>query len=224
MYGGCGMQPDELLPVDADVIFRDDFDESGLKDGWTFISSDASKRTLDERPGFVRIYPGTPAANVKDADPSFLVRELRGDFVLTVRMEFEPRVDLELAGLAVEGEDGRTVALGLISASNTRGTFRGLLMRADRGPNLDPGRAGAMFDSDNVYLRLQRIGDSYIGSYSEDGVTFTRVGALRNDLSNDVRGGIGTATSGLCTQHCGENVPADFDFFEVAAPSEDPGG
>ena len=219
---GCRWYPegDLLVVPDSEAVFRDDFDRVDLDSEWTFQGAAGANHSIMERPGFMRIYAQDGRADPLGDSEGLLLRCLDGNFSLVTRMEFETLVDLQLAGLVIRGDDDRTVAFGLLTASGARGTFRGLLLRADRGPDMDPGRAAAVYESNEVFLRLERIGTSYTASYSGDGLAYTLLGTVVNDLSDSVRVGIGTAKSELCSSSCDGAVPADFDFFEITWSGE----
>jgi hypothetical protein len=214
---GCGANVgDGLLP--QITIFFDDFD-GVLAAGWELDGDGDVPHSLTDRPGFLRIYPQTVSTSTTAATPGVLARELEGDFVVTTRMQFDPLLDFQLAGLVVFGPNAdELVTFGLVSASGARGTFRGLLLRADRGADVAPGRAAAVFSGDEVFLRLERTGNTYVGSYSNDGLSFTRVGSVTNDLPGSVEVGLGAIKSDSCGDLCDQIIPADFDFFEVSIP------
>ena len=232
----CDVTPDSLFVAGDGGIFRDDFVGRVLDDGWSFLGSepvaggDSRTQSLAERPGFLRIYPqaldadaesGAPA---EGGTPSGWLRLARGDFVLTTRMQFVSVADRQLAGLVVEGEDGRAVTLGLISVVFPRETFRGFTLLADRGPDEDPDTEFAVFEGTDVFLRLERAGDTFEGAFSEDGVTFVTVGTVSTDLSNSVRVGLGTILRDNCVRDCDRFVPADFDFFQIVFQTIDRDG
>jgi len=212
---GCPTTPPP--PQDNSVlVFRDDFDSATLDAGWTFAGPDVLKWSLSERSGYLRIYPEPLADVPDDTQDSLMLRPRSGDFILVTRMNYQTLEERQLSGLVVRGDDGRLVSLGLTTASAALGTFRGVFMVADRGPDVTEGRLNDPFDGDTVYLRLERKGDNYLGSYSTDGVTYTTVGTLANDLSDAVDVGVGTAKGRQCDPNvCNQSVPADFDFFEI---------
>ncbi|MCH7595764.1 MAG: hypothetical protein IID35_04315 [Planctomycetes bacterium] len=224
------MTPDSLFVAGDGGIFRDDFVGRVLDDGWSFLGSepvaggDSRTQSLAERPGFLRIYPQALDADAEGGTPSGWLRLARGDFVLTTRMQFVSVADRQLAGLVVEGEDGRAVTLGLISVVFPRETFRGFTLLADRGPDEDPDTEFAVFEGTDVFLRLERAGDTFEGAFSEDGVTFVTVGTVSTDLSNSVRVGLGTILRDNCVQDCDRFVPADFDFFQIVFQTIDRDG
>ena len=226
----CDATPDSLFVAGDDGIFRDDFVGRVLGDGWSFVGSepvaggDLRAQSLAERPGFLRIYPQALDADAEGGAPSGWLRTARGDFVLTTRMQFTSVADRQLAGLVVEGEDGRSVTLGLISAVFPSETFRGFTLLADRGPDEDPDTEFAVFEGTDVFLRLERAGDTFQGAFSEDGVTFVTVGTVSTDLSSSVRVGLGTILRDNCVRDCDQSVPADFDFFQIVFQTTDRDG
>jgi hypothetical protein len=218
---GCPQQA-VIPPPGGDSLFRDDFSGT-IQAGWSIDASSDADVDLSSRSGFARVLPPESPDPSAQTPMTLLLREMNGDFVLVTRVEFQTITDLQLSGLIIKGDDDRTVVLGLFSATGARGSLRGLFLRADRGPGVDPGRAIAPSDLDNVYLRIERAGDRYKGSYSGDGVAFTVVGELTNDLSDHVSIGIGTAIDSRCTANCDQRIPADFDFFEILAPDASSG-
>ncbi len=206
-----------ITPPEGESLFRDEF-EIPLEGGWMIDAEANVDVDLASRAGFARLVTPELSDPSEQTPMTLLVREAGGDFVLVTRVEFQTITDLQLAGLVIQGDDGRTVVLGIFSATSSRGSLRGLILRADRGMDILPGRAIAPSDIENAYLRLERSGNKYTGSYGADGQSFTVVGSLTDDLSDHVRIGIGTAADARCTQNCDQRIPADFDFFEVLSP------
>jgi len=201
------------------MVYGDDFSAATLDPGWTFAGFDPNKWSLSARSGFLRIFAEPLADNPDDTKDSLMLRAESGDFILETYMEFETLEDRQVAGLVIEGDDGRQVTLVLTSASAAVGTFRGLFMAADRGPDVSEGRANQSFDGTGVYLRLERSGGSYIGSFSTNGTNYTPVGTLSNNLSDSVMVGVGTAKGRSCAADCEQSVYADFDYFEIWSAS-----
>jgi len=214
LLGGCPLTSPDGSDGSA-LVYRDDFDSTTLEAGWAFAGADPTRWSLTARSGYLRVLPEPLAENPDETQDSLMLREQSGDFILVTLMEFETLEDRQVAGLVIEGDDGRQVTLVLTSASAALGTFRGLFMAADRGPDVPEGRANEPFDDEAVHLRLERRGDSYTGSFSTDGVTFTPVGTLSNNLSDAVRVGVGTAKGRSCVEDCMQSIEADFDYFEI---------
>ena len=215
LFSGCG-QGGNFTPDDEEILFRDDFTDR-LQEGWLLdgLNTDVS---LTERSGFLSLFPPVDIPAGEQAGNTVLLRDLSGDFVLVTMLDFQTTTDLQSSGLAVQGSDGRTVLLGVSKIDQVG--FRGVLMIADRGPEVERGRALVRSELQIIYLRLERVGNRYTGSYSTDGESFTALSPLTNDLSTAVRVGMGTLNAEACTSNCNERVPAHFDFFEIrsAAP------
>lgn len=207
-----------FVPPAGDVIFHDEFSAATLDPGWTFIGADASKTSLAERPGFLRVDPQTAPITCDNQEQSYVLRDLDGDFIVQTRMSFEAAFNLSAAGIAVQDDQGRTVSLSLFSISGVAGTFRGVILAALECPAPTPRHVQAKYAAIDVYLRLQRTGNSFTGSFSSDGTTFTVVGTLTVEMSNNVQVGIGIANGVACEPNCDQLQPADFDFFELSRP------
>ncbi len=220
-YTGCSSTtPGIFDPPETGILFRDDFDGRELVSGWNFKGADETRKSLDQRPGFLRLLAQDLAQVASDSDNSLLLRSVQGDFVLTTLLEFDPLADRHIAGLAIEGDDGQILSFGLLTASGTRGSFRGVLPIAGDSAKLDLDRTALLFDGTAIYLRIQRVGDRFALAHSADGVAYQAVGTVVLNLSDEVRVGLGTAQSEKCNSACEEIAPADFDFFEIAKVTE----
>ena len=210
MLAGCG-QGGNFTPGDEEVLFRDDFTDR-LESGWVLDGTNTDV-SLAERSGFLSLFPPAEIPEGEPAGKTVLLRDVSADFVLVTMLDFQTLTDLQSSGLVVQGSDGRTVLLGVSKIDQVG--FRGVLMIADRGPDVERGRALVRTELQTIYLRLERVGDRYTGSYSTDGETFSALSPLTNDLSTAVRVGIGTLNAVACTSNCDERIPAHFDFFEI---------
>jgi beta-xylosidase len=149
-----------------------------------------------------------------------VLRAAAGDFVLSTHVEFDPTADRQGAGLFVRGSDGRTVSFGILEAVGPRGTFRGLIIVAERAGGADPLSQFERFDGTAVTLRLERAGNTFIASFSDDGTTFSSLPALQTDLSGAVEVGVGNFVGDNCTARCTEGSDADFEHFQIGRISE----
>lgn len=200
-----------FLPGDEEVLFRDEF-LNRLEEGWV-LDGKGVNVSLEEREGFLSLFPPDTIPTGQQAGRTALLRELDGDFAIVALMEFQTSQDLQSSGLVIQGRDGRTVLLGMSRIDQVG--FRGVLMLADRGPGVERGRALVRSSLQTIYLRLERRGDRYTGSYSVDGVSYSTIGTLTNDLSEDVTVGLGTLIASACTANCSVRIPAHFSFFEI---------
>lgn len=214
MLAGCPAVDPDFQPPDGDVLFRDDFSAAELEGAWDIESEVESNLDLEARSGFLRVRVG--ASDAPRTEYAAILRDAVGDFVLTASLEFDPQADRHIAGLVIQGEDERRLAFGLLSASGPRGSFRGVVPVVDDPKTLDLDRTVLTYEESAVVLRVERNRDVFELAYSRDGTTFTRVGTVTTNLSDAVRVGVGAASSEDCIADCGNLVPADFDFFEIA--------
>ncbi len=213
----------------AEVVFRDDFDAGLLEPGWEFIREDASAYSLTANPGFFRILTQRGAVSEGSAIHNLLVRPRSGDFILQTRLEFNPQLAREFAGLLVYVDDENAIALGLAYASGERGVFRGIGMVSLASGSTGAQRPAAFYDEDTsdnpnvVFLRLLRSGDQFVAGYSADGITFTDVGSVTNALPDRVLVGIGGTNGDFeeCGADCDVSIPADFDYFQISSLGDD---
>lgn len=212
---GCPAIDPDFQPPDGDVLFHDDFNAAELEGDWDIEGDVESNLDLDARSGFLRVGVGVSLA--PRTEYTAILRGVVGDFVLTASLEFDPQADRHIAGLVIQGEDERRLAFGLLSASGPRGSFRGIVPVVDDPKTLDLDQTLLAYEESAVVLRVERNRDVFELAYSRDGTTFTRVGTVTTNLSDAVRVGVGAATSEDCIADCGDIVPADFDFFEIAA-------
>jgi regulation of enolase protein 1 (concanavalin A-like superfamily) len=134
-------------------------------------------------------------------------------------MAFNPTQDGQFAGLAVRGDDARSLIYGITRISGARGTFRGLLAIAEGVEGQDPDTSGVLYAFNDVHLRLIRRGDTFTAQYSRDGSAFSDVGTVTAALSEGVSVGIGAANGQNCGENCDVSVNADFDSFEITVPA-----
>jgi len=214
---GCPSAP--VIPGNGEVIFRDDFNSQAQAAGWSFLGTDTTKKSLTANPGSLRLLPQSDGVDCDHTAQSYLLRNATGDFVLQTKMNFNPAVDLALAGIVVQDDQGRAAALGILSAKGTAGSFQGVILRVDQCPNPSPDRVAKSYAFHDVYLRLERSGDTFTGLFSQDGVTYTALGTLTKQMSDTVQVGVGIVGSSECTSNCDAVQPADFDYFEIDNPA-----
>lgn len=208
------------------IVFRDDFDVASLSAGWTIVNEVPADWSLDARSGFFRISTRRGTLGNDSSVENLLLREFTGDFLLEGRVEIDPRQGQQFGGLIAYVSDELAVSVGLAFASGNRGEFRGaVLLSVGNEETGDATRPGSQYDEttvDNpaaIYLRLIRSGDQFLGAFSEDGVTFTDVGIVTNDLPDTIRVGVGAANGDEegCGAACDASIPADFDFFQISS-------
>lgn len=213
----------------ADVVFRDDFTAAALGPGWQLIRDDPVTRTLTARPGFYRIL--TQRGSITSGNSkNITLRPMSGDFILETKLEFNPTTAQQFAGMIVYLDDTHGVVLGLVYAQGDRGEFRGVVVISAKGPDVEGERSGAFYDGsvsanpNVVFLRMLRSGNQFVTAYSADGVTYSELSIVTNELPSAVRVGLtaGNGDFSGCGSECDTPINADFDFFQISALGSGP--
>jgi serine/threonine protein kinase len=202
--------PEVGVPADS---FRDEF-EYELAEGWTWLAEDSQKWSLSEVPGWLRImatdaYIGGPSlpANIllRDAPP--------GDFEVTTLLQFAPTSNFQFAGLVVFQDETNVLQYGR-AFCDLADTCSGSGIYFDNIENGSITGSSPMIaiDSPDIYLRLRREGNTYTGSYSEDGENWTVLGERTRDFSQ--------VRIGLMAAQAAEQIPATFDYFLLTSLKE----
>gem|GEM_PF-4477562 len=210
---------------------RDEFNDPQLDPAWTVVHEDASNYTLSARPGFFRVITQRGTFSPDSFVRNMLLRQVRGDFILQTRLEFDPRSGQPFAGLLVYESDDNAAAFGLTFVSGIRGEFRGLALvtvarvAAGQRPPVSRFDETTTDSPSAVYLRLLRSGDQLVAGFSDDGQSFTDLATVSNKFPETVMVGIGGSSGDtvLCGAACDNSLNADFDFFSLT-PLDAAGG
>lgn len=187
------------------TLFKDDF-EGTLDADWQWIKPNAKTWSLESAPGWLEITVGSGNIGARN----LLARPIpEGDFELETKLKFEPVADFQIAGLTVFYNSANYIMFGR--------AFCGACLESGDGfymDNIQSGKfVGANFavpapGTDTVYLRLRRVGSTFTSFFSEDGSTWTKLGAHTNEMKAKFVGlGAGQSRSGT--------VPAQFDYFII---------
>jgi beta-xylosidase len=190
------------------VVFRDVF-EGALAESWTWVRENKQLWDLAAYPGFLRITlnPG----NCGGVSRNIPLQPLpQGNYEISTYIEFTPITNFQLGGLIVYQDEQNHLKLGR-AYCDVRETcvgngiyFDNLIAGALTGGNY----ATSTANPSTIYLRLQRIDNTYTGFFSEDGTNWVNIGQHTNDLQPV---GVGL----FAGQSCVGSIPADFDYFEI---------
>jgi len=190
------------------VVFRDDFEET-LAEGWIWVRENKQRWDLAAYPGFLRLTlnPGNCGGVTRNVP---LQPVSQGNYEISTYVEFTPISNFQLAGLIIYQDDlnflkfGRAYCdFGGVCVGNGL-YFDNVIAGALTGGNYGTNTANPSY----IYLRLQRIGNTYTGFFSEDGTNWVNIGQHTNDLQPV---GVGL----FAGQSCVGSIPADFDYFEI---------
>lgn len=206
--------PMQLPAAEHQVFFHSGFDSDTLDPALTLIRENPSYYSLTERPGFFRIKTQKQSLNSYPQQPPSTENILLaacpdGDFLVDAFLEFHPTQEYHQAGLVVYQDDDHFIKL--VSAIN-RGLPQPRFFQfySQNGPDVAYANAPATLDQ--MYLRIERIGDTYAGYYSSDGEDYILVGDLTNPLEAPSaglmgeNGSIGTTTPAM----------ADYDYLTIS--------
>ena len=190
------------------VVFRDDFEET-LTEGWTWVRENKRRWDLTAYPGFLRLTlnPGNCGGVPRNVP---LQPFPQGNYEISTYVEFTPISNFQLAGLIVYQDDQNLLKFGRAycgAGGECVGNgiyFDNVISGAFTGGNYGTNTANPSY----IFLRLQRIGNTYTGLFSEDGTNWVNIGQHTNDLQPV---GVGL----FAGQSCAGSIPADFEYFEI---------
>jgi len=170
------------------------------------VRGDATHRSLSDRSGFLRIttQAGDLAANSNDAR-NLLLRSAPGDdYEITTRVEFTPMQNTQQADLLVYQNDDNYLTLSRLYDNALGGN-------AVQFVHETGGTATAVdlsTDLTIIYLRIVKVGTTYTGYYSPDGIGWTQVGQFTGVSLAAPQIGLSAWNGGSAPE-----IPADFDWF-----------
>ena len=189
----------------ATCTWRDDFSGS-LDPAWSWVRGDATHWSLGGRLGFLRIttQAGNLAASSNDARNLLLQPAPGGDYEITTRVEFAPTQNTQQADLLVYQNDDNYLTLSRLYDNALGGN-------AVQFVHETGGTATAVdlnTDLTIIYLRIVKVGTTYTGYYSPDGIGWTQVGQFTGVSLAAPQVGLSAWNGGSATE-----IPADFDWF-----------
>jgi hypothetical protein len=201
------------IPQLASSAFRDDFN-GALDPGWTWHQNDAPGWTLSNMPGWLRLNLSTGSFFSPTPPANALVRPApAGDFDMSTWLRFNPHNNFELAGLVVVFDDHSVLQFGrggcFFEAPAPGCLGDGLYFdNIQNGAPFGGNFATQSFLGLDYVLRLQRQGNSYTASYSNDALNWTPLGSHSADRK-PVWVGLIAAQAKTAGNF------ADFDWFEI---------
>jgi regulation of enolase protein 1 (concanavalin A-like superfamily) len=196
------------------VFFHTGFDSDTLDPGVTLVRENPSYYSLTERPGFFRLKTQKQSLNsYPQTEPSteniLLAACPDNDFIVDTFLEFHPAEEYHQAGVLIYQDDDHFIKLA--SAIN-RGLPQPRFFQFYCQDGPDVAYTNVFVALDQVYLRIERVGDIYTGYYSSDGENYVAVDALTASFETPSAGLIGENGS------IGTTTPAlaDFDYLTIS--------
>ena len=193
-------------------MFRDEF-ETQLAENWTWLAEDQARWSLTEIPGWLQIMASDASFDGSSFPTNVLLRAAPpGDFEITTLLRFVPTSNFQFAGMVIFQDKANVLQFGR--------AFCDLAAEcAGDGIYFDNFEGGFIVDNyktsirgSEIYLRLQRVGNTYTASYSQDGENWITLGEHVRDLSK--------ASVGLMAAQAAQTIPAEFDYFTLTILKE----
>ncbi len=213
MYASIG--PGSQIPVNYYSValtpippiysrLSDEFTSSTLGDSWSWVREDPDHWSLSAVPGSLRIIAqaGSLYADYDNSQNILLTDAPAGDFRIETKVDFSPTEFLQSAGLIVYQDDNNYLHLSRAFDATQEVEFR---IDTTAGFELHM----APFDKTTTYLRIDREGSRYYGSYSDDGINWHSIYSATLNLTGAK---VGFAAHGGPSTL---NPPADYDDFKL---------
>jgi serine/threonine protein kinase len=199
-------------PIVVENNIRDDFDNQ-LAEGWTWLAEDQARWSLTEVPGWLQIMASDASFDGPSFPTNVLLRAApAGDFEITTLLRFTPTSNFQFGGLVVFQDKANVLQFGRAFCDLVDWCVGdGIYFDNFEGGSIVANYKTTIRNSE-IYLRLQRVGNTYMGSYSEDGENWTNLGEFTRELSQ--------VRVGLMAAQAAEPIPAEFDYFGVTTLNE----
>lgn len=194
----------------------DHFSGPPLNARWSWLRPAASKWSLTERPGYLRIKTDLGELNFNDTARSIVLQRFATpNFDIRTALDWTPARNYHEAGLVIYQESNHYVKLTVRYENGTR-----MLVLAKR----KPGHDFSYYQETTVpappypvmYLRLVRHDAQYTAYVSANGTNWTFFSSLSAETMTTPRVGLGAWNGNIDLTDPGVN--ADFDWF-FAVPS-----
>ena len=202
-----------ILMTDYRPFGDDDFSAATLDARWWWVNPDPAKWSLTARPGFLRILTSSESVAGKNLA---LQNAPTGDYTVQTRLLFTPTTNYQKAGIVVYRDNANYLVLARQYCNEPAPTCVGNGIYFDRmegGTGVGSNYALSTTKTGEAYLRIVKRGGTYTAYYSENGSTWTLVGAHTMGVALPYVGL--TAVRDLLDAQ----IPADFDYFDIAPPS-----
>lgn len=197
---GGNSGPGTTYPIGSD----DEFNAGTLDDQWRWIRENPAKWSLGAQPGYLRIVAenGDIAGGTADAKNILLTGAPDGDWTLDTKLDGKPTSTWSQGGLIVYVIDDTYIRMTRLYGAGNQ-----FQLDVKQGGSRVHEETADTIASPVAYLRIQKVGDTYTGYYSADGVAYTQVGTARTVALDDPKIGLI-----VCA---GTGLTANFDYFHI---------
>lgn len=161
---GSNVAGSQLIAISGQTIL--------LGSGWSWVRENPSNWSIDRTNGNVlkiKTQEGKwSAAAPIDKPSNFIVRtpDSNSDFIITTKMNFKASANFEWGGLIVYQDDSNFITLGRQQGSKA---IRFTQNKTGLSKEIDTDYTVSI-SGDIVYLKIEKLGSTYTGAYSLDGI------------------------------------------------------
>jgi len=202
---GASTKP--AAPADSDEF---ESTELGLHWQWNHVSNPA-KWSLNENPGYMRLYTATVTRSLTNAQNTLRQRVVGPESAAVIKLDLSGMKDGDVAGLSVIQRQYDYIGVTL------DGTEKRIVIRDDRKEHIS---AAIPANTETIWFRayMPRFEYRVEFYYSLDGETFTHLGG-RYDMRYGNYVGMGFGAFNYATKELGGYV--DMDYFHMEIPDHD---
>ncbi|MDR4888382.1 family 16 glycosylhydrolase [Fredinandcohnia sp. QZ13] len=150
-----------------------------LGNDWTWVRENKENWAIDPKNENVMKLT-TQEGSWGGTKPSLLLRNpgTTGDFSISTKLKFDATMGFEWAGLIIYQDDGNFISLGRQANGSNPGAAKQIrFSQGKSSPNLvqtDKNYPDQVTPGD-IYLKIEKTGNTYTGHFSKDGVTWTQL-------------------------------------------------
>ena len=197
------------VPTIDPNFYRDDFNET-LAALWTWVREDPRNWSLTNIPGSLQINVSRGYVPAHTNTNILLRPAPAGNFQIETQITFRPTANFQFAGLIIYQSDSNFIQAGRAYCNAVGCIGEGLYMDYYRkGVIVKPNIGPTSKDTDPIWLRLSRKGDTYSFEVSTNRKVWFIVDSHTSDL-NPLQIGLVTGQ-----RLKGSNLAATFDYFQV---------
>lgn len=177
------------------VEFDDSFDDSCLDACWRWVDPNSNaQHSLTANSGSLRLSVSQGNNDLRagsNLNAPRLLQQAAGNFTVTIQLRVDPQYDYQGAGLLLWQDASNYLRLERANGHSGQGIYT---WYGQNGSHHEGGFSSTT--AANIYLRLQRVGNRFIGFYSEDGASWSQIAQLTLPFLSNLEVGVTLINAG----------------------------
>lgn len=200
----------EPSPTPDPLLFRDDF-EGSLGEGWQWTHENKKYWSLTNNPGWLEIMARPGDVHNGSVNNLLLRQAPENNFELETKLKFKPTNNFQFAGPLIYDSAANFIQFGRAFCGASSGCAGdGFYVDLTTDGNFNSENfATAAPQTDTVYLRLRREGNTFTAYSSEDGKAWKVIGAHDAEFQPQFVGLVAGQSVNAVPR------PAQFDYFVI---------